>query len=68
VRTIGLAYGSWWDSFIGNVLGRSGKMAGWQYTDPAMSCDAEGNNCTGNNGGWGVGTSGGSATILSGGA
>jgi hypothetical protein len=28
-------------------------MAGWQYTDPAMSCDANGNNCTGNNGGWG---------------
>jgi hypothetical protein len=51
--TIGLAYGAWWDSFIGNVLGRTGKMAGWQYTDPAMSCDAEGNNCTGNDGGWG---------------
>ena len=28
-RTVGLAYGSWWDSFIGNVLGRSGQMAGW---------------------------------------
>ena len=29
IRTVGLAYGSWWDSFIGNVLGRSGKMSGW---------------------------------------
>jgi len=53
VRTAGLAYGSWWDSFVGNVLGRSGQMSGWQYTDPAMSCDASGNNCTGNNGNWG---------------
>ena len=27
-------------------------MSGWQYTDPAMSCDASGNNCTGNNASW----------------
>ena len=27
-------------------------MSGWQYTDPAMSCDASGNNCTGNNANW----------------
>lgn len=47
VRTIGLAYGSWWDSFVGNVLGRPGEMRGWHYTDPAMSCDANGDNCTG---------------------
>jgi hypothetical protein len=52
VRAVGLAYGSWWDSFIGNVLGRSGKMAGWHYTDLAMSCDTDGNNCTGNNNNW----------------
>ena len=52
VRTVGLAYGSWWDSFIGNVLGRSGKMSGWQYTDPAMTCDSSGNNCTGSNSNW----------------
>src|ERR1700748_3812164 len=26
IRTVGLAYGSWWDTFIGNVLGRPGKM------------------------------------------
>jgi hypothetical protein len=53
IRAIGLAYGSWWDSFIGNVLGRPGQMTGWTYTDAAMSCDANGNNCTGNNAHWG---------------
>jgi hypothetical protein len=36
-RAIGLAYGSWWDSFVGNVLGRSGQMTGWTYDDPAMA-------------------------------
>ncbi len=51
-RAIGLAYGSWWDSFIGNVLGLSGKMSGWLYTDTAMSCDSSGNNCTGNSANW----------------
>jgi hypothetical protein len=51
-RVAGLAYGSWWDSFVGNILGRAGKMSGWNYTDPAMSCDANGSNCTGNNGSW----------------
>ena len=52
IRTVGLAYGSWWDNFVGNVLGRSGQMSGWSYTNHAMSCDALGNNCTGNNGAW----------------
>src|ERR1700730_15184380 len=52
VRAVGLAYGSWWDSFVGNVLGRSGQMSGWSYTNHAMSCDGSGNNCTGNNGAW----------------
>ena len=52
IRAVGLAYGSWWDSFIGNILGRSGQMSGWSYTNHAMSCDASGNNCTGNNGAW----------------
>ena len=51
-RTIGLAYGSWWDSFIGNILGRAGQMSSWNLTDPAMSCDASGANCTGNNANW----------------
>jgi hypothetical protein len=51
-RAVGLAYGSWWDSFVGNVLGRRGQMAGWRYADPAMSCDGNGNNCTGNNAKW----------------
>jgi len=51
-RTVGLAYGSWWDSFIGNVLGRLDQMGGYTYTNPAMSCDSSGNNCTGNNANW----------------
>jgi len=37
VRTVGLAYGSLWDSFVGNVLGRSGRMTGWVYDDPASA-------------------------------
>ena len=52
VRTVGLAAWSWNDSFVGNVLGRPGLMSGWAYTDPAMSCDSTGNNCTGNNSNW----------------
>jgi hypothetical protein len=32
-RTVGLMYGSWWHSFIGNVLGRPGSMQGWVYQD-----------------------------------
>lgn len=43
IRAIGLAYGSWWDSFVGNVSGRSGMMAGWIYNDAAMA---------GNNANW----------------
>jgi len=52
VRVVGLAFGSWWDSFVGNVLGRRGQMSGWHYTTAAMSCDASGNHCTGNNNSW----------------
>lgn len=37
----------WWHSFIGNVLGRSGQMAGWTYTDSRMGCDINGVNCSG---------------------
>jgi hypothetical protein len=37
VRAVGLAYGSWWDSFVGNVLGRPRGMAGWNYDDPSMT-------------------------------
>jgi hypothetical protein len=33
-RTAGLAYGSWWHTFIGNVLGVAGRMSGWEYEDP----------------------------------
>jgi hypothetical protein len=32
-RTAGLMYGSWWHSFVGNVLGRPGEMGGWAYED-----------------------------------
>jgi hypothetical protein len=47
-----LQYGSWWDSFIGNIFGRQGQMSGWTYTDPAMGCDANGNNCSSSNANW----------------
>ena len=30
-RTAGLNYGSWWHSFVANVLGVSGAMTGWGY-------------------------------------
>lgn len=36
VRTAGLMYGSWWHSFIGNVLGEPGKMGGWVYEDAGV--------------------------------
>jgi hypothetical protein len=52
VRAAGLSSYSDYASFVGNILGRSGQMTGWLYTDPAMSCDANGNNCTGNNANW----------------
>ena len=32
-RTVGLMYGSWWHSFLGNVLGVPGAMQGWVYQD-----------------------------------
>lgn len=34
VRAAGLAFGSWWHTFIGNVLGEPGRMDGWVYEDP----------------------------------
>lgn len=46
IRCVGAAYGSWWDSFVGNVLGRAGQMSGWSYDDPAMA---------GNNANWSSG-------------
>ena len=33
-RAVGLMHGSWWHSFIGNVLGQSGAMGGWLLEDP----------------------------------
>jgi hypothetical protein len=44
--------GSWWYAYVGNVMGRSGQMSGWNYTDPAMTCNGSGNNCTGQSGSW----------------
>lgn len=33
-RGAGLMFGSWWHSFIGNVIGEPDRMAGWIYEDP----------------------------------
>ena len=32
-RCAGLMFGSWWHSFIGNVLGEEGQMSGWTYDE-----------------------------------
>lgn len=57
VRAIGAAYGSWFDTFIGNILGAIGMAPGFEYdyTDISMSCDTSGNHCTGNNATWAAG-------------
>jgi hypothetical protein len=52
VRTAGSSYGGWNNSFIGNIFGRSGQMSGWHYSDVAMNCDTNGNNCLGGNNNW----------------
>ena len=44
-RTGGLMFGSWWHSFIGNVMGVAGQMSGWVYQDGGMT-----------GGGWGNGS------------
>ena len=33
-RTAGLMFGSWWHTFVGNVMGTAGKMSGWTFEDP----------------------------------
>ncbi len=33
-RGAGLMFGSWWHTFIGNVIGEPGRMDGWIYEDP----------------------------------
>ncbi len=33
-RAAGLMFGSWWHTFVGNVLGEDGRMEGWSYDDP----------------------------------
>ncbi|HLK79989.1 MAG TPA: pectate lyase [Xanthobacteraceae bacterium] len=42
-------------SYVGNLLGASGKTSGWLYTDDAMTCDAAGNHCTGQSSSYGDG-------------
>jgi Pectate lyase superfamily protein len=44
-RTAGVSSWAKEFSFVGNVMGRPGQMAGWTYTDPMMGCDASGTNC-----------------------
>lgn len=36
-RVAGAAYGSWWLTFIGNVLGRSGQVSTWNYEAAPMT-------------------------------
>ena len=33
-RAAGLMFGSWWHSFVGNVMGTAGRTGGWVYNDP----------------------------------
>ena len=46
-RTAGVSSWAKSFSFVGNVLGRPGQMSGWNYTDPMMGCDVNGNSCVG---------------------
>jgi hypothetical protein len=53
-RTAGVSSWAKSFSFVGNVLGRPGQMSGWNYTDPMMGCDVNGNSCVGGvSGTWG---------------
>ena len=58
VRAAGLASWSWWDSFVGNVLGNANSTTAnkWYLTDPSMACDSTGNNCAGGVANWEPGT------------
>lgn len=47
----------WWATYVGNVLGVSGAMAGWTYTDSRMGCDGAGGNCISSpTSGWNINT------------
>src|SRR3954447_5678214 len=35
-RAVGLMFGSWWQSIIGNVLGTPGQMTDWAYQSPGL--------------------------------
>lgn len=54
-RTAGLMYGSWWHSFVGNVLGLSGQMGGWEYDDPGDGGALGGSAWGGNSNIWRLG-------------
>ena len=43
-RAVGLMFGSWWQSIIGNVLGTPGQMAGWTYQSPGLGNQWSGDN------------------------
>jgi hypothetical protein len=43
-RAVGLMFGSWWQSIIGNVLGIPGEMAGWTYQSPGLGNQWGGDN------------------------
>lgn len=45
VRCGGVEYVTQFSSFVGNVMGRSGLMSGWNLTDPMMGCDGSGGSC-----------------------
>jgi len=47
MRCGGGAMFSYYMSYVGNVLGRSGQMSGWVYTDARMGCDGAGEHCVG---------------------
>ena len=38
-RGAGWNYGSWWHSFVGNVLGISGRMEGWRYENIGLGAN-----------------------------
>lgn len=46
-RCGGGAMFSYYMSYVGNVLGKSGQMTGWTYVDARMGCDGGGANCVG---------------------
>ena len=46
-RGVGLMFGSWWHSFIGNVIGEPGRMTDWVLDDPGDGTYGGGSNAWG---------------------